>query len=68
MTIWKNWLEKKKVLIADGGWGTELFKRGLNPGEVPEGWNIDRPEDVPSRGCFLRDGRSGNHPDQYVRR
>jgi len=46
MTIWKEWLEKKKVLIADGGWGTELFKRGLNPGEVPEGWNIDRPEDV----------------------
>ena len=44
--IWKEWLEKKKVLIADGGWGTELFNRGLKPGEVPEGWNIDRPEDV----------------------
>ena len=46
MTILKKWLEKKKALIADGGWGTELFKRGLKPGEVPEGWNIDRPEDV----------------------
>jgi 5-methyltetrahydrofolate--homocysteine methyltransferase len=46
MTILKEWLEKKKVLVTDGGWGTELFKRGLNPGEVPEGWNIDRPEDV----------------------
>lgn len=46
MTDWKNWLEKKKVLIADGGWGTELFRRGLGPGVAPESWNIDRPEDV----------------------
>jgi 5-methyltetrahydrofolate--homocysteine methyltransferase len=46
MTIWKEWLEKKRVLIADGGWGTELFKRGLKPGEVPERWNIDRVEEV----------------------
>jgi 5-methyltetrahydrofolate--homocysteine methyltransferase len=46
MSLWKTWLEKKKVLIADGGWGTELQKRGLPPGEPPENWNIGRPEEV----------------------
>jgi 5-methyltetrahydrofolate--homocysteine methyltransferase len=46
MSLWKSRLEKKKVLIADGGWGTELQKRGLPPGEPPENWNIGRPEEV----------------------
>jgi 5-methyltetrahydrofolate--homocysteine methyltransferase len=46
MTIWKQLLEKKKVLIADGGWGTELFKQGLKPGDAPEVWNLDHPEGV----------------------
>jgi 5-methyltetrahydrofolate--homocysteine methyltransferase len=46
MISWKEWLEKKRVLIADGGWGTELIKQGLKPGEIPEVWNIDRPEGV----------------------
>jgi 5-methyltetrahydrofolate--homocysteine methyltransferase len=48
MTSWKKRFEKKKVLIADGGWGTELIKQGLKPREVPETWNIDRPEEVRS--------------------
>ena len=43
---WKNLLEKKKILIADGGWGTELFKHGLSPGDAPEVWNIDHPDGV----------------------
>jgi hypothetical protein len=46
MGLWKSRLEKKKILIADGGWGTELQKRGLPPGEPPEAWNLSRPEDV----------------------
>jgi 5-methyltetrahydrofolate--homocysteine methyltransferase len=46
MANWKTWLEKKRVLIADGGWGTEFMKQGLAPGEAPETWNIDRPKDV----------------------
>jgi 5-methyltetrahydrofolate--homocysteine methyltransferase len=46
MSLWKSRLEKKRVLIADGGWGTELQKRGLPPGEPPENWNIGRPEEV----------------------
>ncbi len=32
-------LEEKKVLVADGGWGTELIKKGLKTGEIPEEWN-----------------------------
>jgi 5-methyltetrahydrofolate--homocysteine methyltransferase len=46
MGLWKDRLVKKKILIADGGWGTELQKRGLAPGEPPEAWNLSRPEDV----------------------
>ena len=39
-------LKSKKVLIADGAWGTEMVKRGLAPGEPPELWNLNRPDDV----------------------
>jgi 5-methyltetrahydrofolate--homocysteine methyltransferase len=46
MATWEEWLQKKKVLIADGGWGTEFLSRGLRQGEVPEAWNIHRREDV----------------------
>jgi 5-methyltetrahydrofolate--homocysteine methyltransferase len=46
MGLWKTRVEKKKILIADGGWGTELQKRGLAPGEPPEAWNLSRPEEV----------------------
>ena len=46
MTLWKSRLEKKKVLILDGGWGTELFNRGWKPPQVPDAWNLERPEEV----------------------
>jgi 5-methyltetrahydrofolate--homocysteine methyltransferase len=46
MEPWKRLLREKKILIADGGWGTELQKRGLAPGEPPEAWNLSRPEEV----------------------
>ncbi len=36
-------LEEKKVLVADGGWGTELMKRGLATGDIPELWNLKKP-------------------------
>ena len=48
MTDWRTKLDKKKVLIVDGAWGTELINRGLKPREVPESWNIERPEEVHS--------------------
>ena len=35
-----------KVLVSDGAWGTFLQKKGLQPGECPELWCVDRPDDV----------------------
>lgn len=39
-------LSKGKILVSDGAWGTFLHKKGLQPGECPELWNIDRQADV----------------------
>jgi 5-methyltetrahydrofolate--homocysteine methyltransferase len=35
-----------KVLFSDGAWGTFLQKKGLQPGECPELWAVDRSTDV----------------------
>ena len=39
-------LARKRVLFLDGAMGTQLQMKGLQPGEVPETWNISRPDDV----------------------
>jgi 5-methyltetrahydrofolate--homocysteine methyltransferase len=39
-------LAEKGVLISDGGWGSFLIAKGLQVGECPEKWNLDRREDV----------------------
>ncbi len=36
----------QRVLLCDGGMGTQLIARGLSPGESAERWNLDRPDDV----------------------
>ena len=36
----------KKILFFDGAMGTELQKRGLQPGIIPETWNLLHPEVV----------------------
>ncbi len=41
-----NELQKGRVLVSDGAWGTFLQKKGLTPGECPEQWNISRPKDI----------------------
>jgi 5-methyltetrahydrofolate--homocysteine methyltransferase len=41
----KTW-KKGAVLIADGAWGTEFFKRGLMQGSPPDEWNLTHPEIV----------------------
>lgn len=33
-------------LVSDGAWGTFLQKKGLQPGECPELWNITKPGEV----------------------
>lgn len=35
---------KEHLLYLDGGMGTLLQERGLAPGELPERWNLSRPE------------------------
>ena len=39
-------LEKGRILLSDGGWGTYLQKKGLKPGDCPELWNITNRKDV----------------------
>jgi len=39
-------LKAGKILVSDGAWGTFLHKKGLKPGECPELWCVDRPNDV----------------------
>lgn len=35
-------------IFLDGAMGTLLQQRGLRPGELPETWNIERPDDIAS--------------------
>ncbi len=39
-------LTDRGVLILDGAMGTMLQARGLRPGELPETWNLTRPDDI----------------------
>jgi 5-methyltetrahydrofolate--homocysteine methyltransferase len=39
-------LIKKRVVLLDGGFGTELIKRGFPQGACPESWNVENPEMV----------------------
>ena len=33
-----------RILVSDGAWGTFLHRRGLQPGECPESWNLTHPD------------------------
>jgi len=39
-------IARGRVLLCDGAWGTELQRRGLRPGECPERWCLDRPDEI----------------------
>lgn len=39
-------LKTGKVLVSDGAWGTFLQRKGLKPGQCPELWCVERPDDV----------------------
>lgn len=39
-------LVKERVVLLDGGMGTELIRHGFSQGDCPELWNIDKPEIV----------------------
>ena len=55
----RNLLERlgKEWLVCDGGTGTILQSKGLKGGELPETWNLKRPEDIIDLHCgYLRAG------------
>ena len=39
-----EWLKSDKIILFDGGMGTEVFKRGIKPGKLPDLINIEHPE------------------------
>ncbi|MFP6640022.1 MAG: betaine--homocysteine S-methyltransferase [Myxococcota bacterium] len=39
-------LDSREYLLADGATGTNLMGMGLPPGQAPDLWNLDRPENV----------------------
>lgn len=39
-------LIKERVILLDGGMGTELIRHGFAQGTCPESWNVDKPEVV----------------------
>ncbi len=39
-------LVKERVVLLDGGMGTELIRHGFPQGECPESWNVEKPEIV----------------------
>ncbi len=39
-------LQSREWLMADGATGTNLFNMGLEAGEPPEFWNVDRPANI----------------------
>jgi len=41
-----NKVRSGKILTSDGAWGTFLHQKGLKPGECPESWNLNKPDDV----------------------
>ncbi|WP_337173848.1 homocysteine S-methyltransferase family protein [Paludisphaera sp.] len=38
--------DRRPTTILDGGWATELQRRGLALGEPADAWNLSRPDDV----------------------
>ncbi|MFX0092626.1 MAG: homocysteine S-methyltransferase family protein [Candidatus Hodarchaeota archaeon] len=45
--LFEDWLsDASKVILFDGAMGTELFKRGVEPGQVPDVLNSEQPKVV----------------------
>ena len=45
--LFQDWLkDDSKIVLFDGGMGTELIKRGLEPGKVPDMLNIENPNTI----------------------
>ena len=53
----------KRMLFFDGGLGSLLQARGLKPGELPETWNLSKPEEL----LAIHKAVSYTHLDVYKR-
>ncbi len=43
--LFHDWLnDSSKIILFDGGMGSEVFKRGIMPGKLPDTLNIDHPD------------------------
>ena len=42
----KRLFDSDSVMVLDGAMGTQLQAKGLQPGEIPELWNLSHPDDV----------------------
>ena len=41
--LFHDWLkDDSKIILFDGGMGSEIFKRGIKPGNLPDALNIDK--------------------------
>ena len=43
----------KRMLFFDGGLGSLLQARGLKPGELPETWNLSKPEELLAKPYYI---------------
>ena len=43
--LFHDWLKNdSKIILFDGAMGTEIFKRGIEPGKIPDVLNIEKPD------------------------
>jgi len=43
--LFHDWLkDNSKIILFDGGMGSEIFKRGITPGKLPDTLNIEQPD------------------------
>ncbi|NVM19507.1 MAG: homocysteine S-methyltransferase family protein [Candidatus Lokiarchaeota archaeon] len=43
--LFHDWLkDDSKIVLFDGGMGSEIFKRGIKPGKLPDMLNIEKPD------------------------
>jgi len=43
--LFHDWLkDNSKIILFDGGMGSEIFKRGITPGKLPDALNIEQPD------------------------
>lgn len=61
-----NAVKKGRVLISDGAWGTFLQQKGMKPGECPEKWCLDKPEEVQEiAGNYIEAGADMVESDSF---